>query len=767
MEQVEDQVHLTITEVTQLLDQVTQSITDDLLSDVMKLDEYSTQPLLPTQTYATIGCGIVIWDAANHLIDANEAAQRILGMTFYELQQHLTTHPDGVFLYADGSPLPLEKQCSTLAWQTGVAHYNVLEGFIRPDGKCCWLQIDALPVKDMEGVVIGVVASFMDVTTHVAGGKPTQLEERLLDECKRLETALQNSEKHLSRNWQIYEALSEQATDLVLITSLDGTYKYVSPSHKRIMGYDPETLLNKNVFTFIHPEDRKQVIAAFTLAYRDPEIVAKTAFRFPHANGTWLTLECTGRNCLQDPAVQGFIVNARDITDQIKLEEKLRHQALHDALTDLPNRTSLQKRLDQALVNAERQHNCVALLMMDLDRFREINDTFGHQHGDLLLQQVSVRLVQAIGGAGVVFRLGGDEFAILLPKADEESTGIISEQLRIILEDPFIIAGYPLNVEASVGVVLYPLHGTDGLTLMRRADVAMYAAKSNHDGVAFYKATHDDQYSQHRLTLIGALRQAIPANELTLYYQPKVNLKTGLTTSVEALARWQHPLHGFVPPDQFIPLAEQTGLINALTAWALETAVRQCSIWLHAGLNLSIAVNLSAWNLRDISLPETILSLLTRYAVPSNLLRVELTESAVMTDTDRASDVLNRLSALGIHISVDDFGTGYSSLAYLKRLPIDELKIDRSFVQHMLEVETDATIVRSTIMLAHNLGLHIVAEGIEDEAILHLLADFDCDFAQGYYLSRPISAVELERWLRQRSSSTNANPSLLHVAPPS
>jgi len=980
MEQVEDQLYLTAKEVTHLLDKVTQSITEDLLADSMKMDEYSTQPLLPTQIYAAIGCGIFIWGTNNQLIEANGAAQRMLDMSFYELQQHLTAHPGGVFLCADGTPLALEKQSSTLAWRTGIAQHNVLEGFLRPDGKCCWLQVDALPMKDMEGMVIGVVASFMDVTTHVEAAQHAQQKEERLHtiishapaiiyamdrtgiitllegnglemlrnndvtsenvissvfdlyrdvpevfdnvrralngesfttihevagymleshfmpvqnqdnevtsiicvatdvtehivaeqawhssaeqltvEHERLETALHSSEERfemivssvpvvlntydrsgmitlsiggglvplgrapgesvghsvyelystypallndihralagetfssvtrvlgrvfntrfmpildqhnevnslvsisvditerdkaeesLQEKGQIYQALSEQATDLVLITDAEGRFLYLSPSHQRILGYDPEVLLNKNVFAFIHPEDRKQVKAAFSLAFRDSEIVAKTAFHFLHANGTWVILECTGRNCLQDPAVKGFIVNARDITGQIKMEETLRHQALHDALTDLPNRTFLQKRLEQAIMNAERQHNSVALLIMDLDRFKEINDTFGHQHGDLLLQQVSTRLVQAIGSAGIVSRLGGDEFAILLPKADEESTGIIAEQLRYVLEEPFMVAGYPLNVEASVGIVLYPLHGTDGLTLMRRADVAMYAAKSTHEGVAFYKATHDDQYSSRRLALIGALRQAIAANELTLYYQPKVNLKTGLTSSVEALARWQHPIHGLVPPDQFITLAEQTGLINALTAWALETAVRQCRVWLQSGLSLSVAVNLSSWNLRDVTLPETIMSLLTRYSVPSQLLRVELTESAIMTDTDRALDILHRLSALGIHISVDDFGTGYSSLAYLKRLPVDELKIDRSFVQHMLEVEADATIVRSTIMLAHNLGLHVVAEGVEDEATLNLLADFECDFAQGYYMSCPLSAVELERWLR-------------------
>lgn len=588
-----------------------------------------------------------------------------------------------------------------------------------------------LPIRNADGDLEGIACTSIDIT-----------------EREQAVESLRESE-------QRFRALTEQASDLVLIISSNGTYRYASPSHKRIMGYEPETLLNVNIFSLIHPEDKTHVQAAFMLTYKSPDMIAKTACRVRHADGHWVTIECVGRNCLHDPAVQGFIINARDITEQMAMEETLRHQALHDALTDLPNRTFLLKRLDHALMKAERKHHHVALLMMDLDRFKEINDTFGHQHGDCLLQQVSRRLEQAIGNAGLVSRLGGDEFAILLPVADEESTQTIAEQLRYVLDDPFTVAGYPLHVEASIGIVLYPMHGTDALTLLRHADVAMYAAKSTHEGVALYKDAHDDQHRSHRLTLIGALRTAIATNELKLYYQPKVNLQTGTTTSVEALARWQHPIHGSVPPDQFITLAEQTGLINALTAWVLETAIRQCSTWLQSGLTLSIAVNLSTWNLRDTTLPDTIMDLLTRYAVPPSLLRIEVTESAIMTDTDRALEILTRISRLGISISVDDFGTGYSSLAYLKRLPIDELKIDRSFVQHMTEIEADATIVRSTVMLAHSLGLKIVAEGVEDQETLSRLADFHCDLAQGYYMSRPIPPGELERWLRTTSQLIN------------
>ncbi len=390
----------------------------------------------------------------------------------------------------------------------------------------------------------------------------------------------------------------------------------------------------------------------------------------------------------------------------------------------------------------------MALLVIDLDRFKDINDTFGHQHGDLLLQQVGARLRQTLSDSETVAHIGGDKFAVLLPAADELAARKVVSALRGALEEAFIVADSPLQVEVSIGVVLYPAHGTTPLTLLRHADTAMYTAKRTHEGYALYDATHDDQSSSRRLALIGALRLAITNNELTLYYQPKVDLKTGTSCSVEALARWQHPTYGFVPPDQFIPLAEQTGLIMPLTHWVLEAAIRQCSDWLRAGLDLGIAVNLSMWNLREATLPETIARLLEQYNVPARLLRLELTESAIMSDTDHALEVLLRLSGLGIRISIDDFGTGYSSLAYLKRLPVDELKIDRSFVQHMAEIETDATIVRSIVTLAHSLGLQVVAEGIEDQATWQMLSALDCDTAQGYYMARPLPTQELEHWLQ-------------------
>ncbi|MEO6887576.1 MAG: EAL domain-containing protein [Ktedonobacteraceae bacterium] len=449
----------------------------------------------------------------------------------------------------------------------------------------------------------------------------------------------------------------------------------------------------------------------------------------------------------------------RDITERAAMLDTLQHQARHDPLTNLPNRAFLQEQIEAALLAGASRESGTVLLMLDLDRFKEVNDTFGHQQGDLLLLQVGARLrrtVSALSVPGTVARLGGDEFAVLLPTAGEEEAYVIIQAIRIAFEEPFTIADMPVQIDVSIGVVFSPTHGKDAQTLLRRADIAMYIAKRTHTGYAFYDITSDES-SPRRLAIIGALHQAIASKTLQLYYQPKAEVKTGVVRSVEALARWIHPTYGSIPPDQFIPMAEQMGLIAPLTHWVIETAIQQCQEWRTAGREMAIAVNLSMWNLRDATLADTIGSLLQAYGIPASLLRVELTEGAVMADIDRTVEVLHRLVALGIRISVDDFGTGYSSLAYLKRLPIDELKIDRSFVQYMATNQVDATIVRSTVALAHNLDIHVVAEGVEDERTWNLLAAVDCDMIQGYYLSRPLPTVEFEQWVRTRDASPRSD----------
>jgi diguanylate cyclase (GGDEF)-like protein len=428
------------------------------------------------------------------------------------------------------------------------------------------------------------------------------------------------------------------------------------------------------------------------------------------------------------------------------VEKQLHYQLEHDILTSLPNRTLLLERATRAMQEAAAKEGSLALLIIDVNRFKEINDTFGYQYGDLLLQQVSARLCEGAPVLSTVARLGGDEFAILLPDTSAESACKCAEAIRTLFDTYFIVKDVSLQVDVSIGATLYPEHGPDALTLLRHADVAMYAAKQAHKGYVLYDTSHE-KFSAYRLELTRDLRRALTAHEFILHYQPKVEARSGIVTGVEALVRWYHPSYGMVPPDRFIPLAEQTGMIHSLTLHLLERAIQQCHNWLCAGIKLGVAVNLSVWDLHEPLLPERVSAMLQEYEVPPDLLRLELTEGAVMDDTARSLDVLTRLFALGVHISIDDFGTGYSSLSYIARLPIDELKIDRSFVLHITDVKSDATIVCSTIAMAHKLGLCVVAEGVENQQALDMLHEFDCDVVQGYFLSRPLPCADLERWL--------------------
>jgi diguanylate cyclase (GGDEF)-like protein len=455
-----------------------------------------------------------------------------------------------------------------------------------------------------------------------------------------------------------------------------------------------------------------------------------------------------------DGAPVQVVSSFTDITARRQAEAALADQALRDALTGLPNRMLLRDRLNQALHTAAHTRTAVALFLLDLNRFKAVNDTLGHHYGDLLLQQVGARIQDGLCSADTVARLGGDEFAVLLPDTDTAGAVRAAHKILAALSAPITVEEQCFTVSASIGVTLAPDHGTDATTLLRRADVAMYVAKRGRHSYAVY-TPQQDRFTPERLALTEDLRLAIARGDLRLYYQPKIHLASGRVDGVEALVRWDHPSRGSIAPDHFIPLAEQTGQIGPLTRWVIEAALRQCHTWAQLGLHLGVAVNLSIANLHDVKLPDTIAVLLDAYGVAASDLRIEVTESMLMADVQRARAVLDRIAALGIGISVDDYGTGYSSLAHLKRLPVDELKIDRAFIQQMARDEADAAIVASTIGLGHSLGLRVVAEGVEDEATLHRLHCLGCDVAQGHYLGLPQPAHALEAWLlgAQRASA--------------
>jgi diguanylate cyclase (GGDEF)-like protein len=432
------------------------------------------------------------------------------------------------------------------------------------------------------------------------------------------------------------------------------------------------------------------------------------------------------------------------------------HQALHDALTGLPNRELFRDRIDQAVRTARRGGEISAVMLMDLDHFKEINDTLGHHHGDRLLEEVARRLEAALRDSDTVARLGGDEFGILLPRiAHADDAIVVVEQILANLREPFSVDEMRLEIDASIGIAVHPVHGDDVETLVQRADIAMYSAKQSGRGYAIFEPELD-RHSPRRLALAGGLRTAIERGEIKLYYQPKADLDSGRVVGVEALARWDHPQHGIVGPGEFVPIAEQTGLILPLTSFVLDAALRQLRAWADAGLNLSVAVNLSARSFLDTQLAVEIPRLLRRWDVGAGLLELEITESMLMADPTRAEATLDRLSQIGLAVSVDDFGTGYSSLASLKRLPVDAIKIDKSFVMEMAIDSSDAAIVRSTIDLAHNLGLRVVAEGVESEGAWRQLRTLGCDLAQGYYLSRPLPAESITRLLTERADADAA-----------
>jgi len=431
----------------------------------------------------------------------------------------------------------------------------------------------------------------------------------------------------------------------------------------------------------------------------------------------------------------------------VALEAQATRNATHDQLTGLPNRFLLKDRLAQALLSAARQQKRVAVIVMDLDRFKEINEAMGPYNGDRLLKQVATRLQAALQEPETVARLGGDEYAVLVPGLEQaRDISPVVKKIEKAMEMPFMLEHLKLDVRASMGIALYPEHGTDPDTLLQRADVAMYAAKRNRAGFLVYSPKYDE-YSPQRLTLMGELRHAIENDGLVLHFQPKVDLKSGTVGEVEVLVRWNHPRHGLMFPDEFIPLAERTGLIKPLTLWVLHRALDQSGAWKQQGLSLGVAVNLSAQVLFDLDLPDIVAGALAARDVAPQSLILEITESAIMVDMDRALQILARLSDMGVRIAIDDFGTGYSSLSYLSKMPVDEIKIDKSFVLDMHENKTNAVIVHATIELGHNLGLSVIGEGVESGAMFDRLRELGCDAAQGYFMTRPLDVASFAAWL--------------------
>ncbi|MGF1474995.1 MAG: putative bifunctional diguanylate cyclase/phosphodiesterase [Geminicoccaceae bacterium] len=534
--------------------------------------------------------------------------------------------------------------------------------------------------------------------------------------------------------------LFDSCADGILKIDLNQTILDINPAAEALFGRSRAELIGNSLRQAVAlPND--DLFAARDLQSR----LSVTGWR---PNGDPFPIEVT-LSPIPGSGTKRTYVMVRDISELCQRQEQLERLALHDSLTGLPNRVLMQDRLDQAVRLSERSGNPFALMLLDLNRFKRVNDTLGHHIGDLLLQKLGPRLKQPLRDTDTLARLGGDEFAVLLPgPTDLETACGVAERIVESVAQPFMVEELNLDIGVSIGVALFPEHGNDSGELLNNADAAMYVAKRGQLGFAVYDAT-DDRRSVRRLTLRGDLRRAIENDEFVIRYQPKVDAKSAMLCGVEALVRWQHSEHGLMGPDEFITIAEQTGLVRALTIWVLSNALKQQQIWRQAGIDIPISVNLSLKSLQDEDFPDRLRLLLNTWDGRPEQLLFEVTESTLMADPDRSIAVLDRLAAIGCHIGLDDFGTGISSLKILQRLPIKEIKVDRSFVSAMADDEAAAVVVRSIVRLAHSLGLRTVAEGVESRQIFDWLGTLGCDQVQGYMFGKPMDAPKLEQWLTE------------------
>ena len=556
---------------------------------------------------------------------------------------------------------------------------------------------------------------------------------------KRVEHALRSSE-------QRYRDLVENATDTIFTIDLAGSFTSLNEAGEVLLGYSNEEICALHLQDVVVGTEGTRLAA---LARSEGGVTDVHVLRH---DGDRIALEISARMIHEGGVPIGIQAIARDVTERRRFESLLRHQALYDGLTGLPNREYLHESLAASVSEARESGGTVALLLLDLDGFKEVNDTFGHQHGDLLLEQIARRLEPIARGYGLVARLGGDEFALVIPGGEAVGAELIAARIVDDLDEPITLLGRAVRVGTSVGIALYPEHGEEAGELLRRADIAMYQAKRSRSGHRLYAAENDDN-TPTRLELGTELRSAVERDELVLFYQPQVCVQTGRVMGVEALIRWRHPRHGLLAPDAFIPLAESSGMILPITRWVLETAIRECAPLRETGSAIDLAVNLSPRALHDPELPGVLARLAEQIGPTASRLKLELTETTIATDPEHAARLLAELRSFGIGIAIDDFGTGYGSLTYLRDLPIDEIKIDRSFVREANDDGPESAIVRAIVALARELDITVIAEGVETREMLERVTQLGCDSAQGYFLGRPQPIENLLFWLADKRAA--------------
>jgi diguanylate cyclase (GGDEF)-like protein/PAS domain S-box-containing protein len=596
-------------------------------------------------------------------------------------------------------------------------------------GQVKWVRDEGICIRDAQGRPLYWQGFWLDVT-----------------EQRRAADRLEVSESRFRSTFQ-------HAPIGMALVHPDGRWIEANAALCSIVGYTQDELLERSFQDITHPEDLDTDLANVEQMLAGEIEFYQMEKRYIHKDGrvVWVLLSVSLSRAADGEPLY-FISQVEDISERRHIQNELRRQALHDALTGLPNRTLFGDRISQAIALARRSSSHVALMLLDLDRFKDVNDTLGHGAGDSVLTQIAGRLQMSLRATDTLARLGGDEFAIVLPEATQGSAEHIAVKIERVLTDPVMLEGHRVTLDASIGIAVFPQHGDTVPALVRHADLAMYEAK--RAGTRHF--VYDDSLEQaqgSRLSLVEDLRQAIHRGQIVPYFQPLVDMRSGEILHVEALARWTHPERGFVSPSDFIPLAEDTGLIEPLTALVLKSALARCALWRKQGREMSVSVNLSVRSLRDEKLPDILEQTIRSTKTEPSALIIELTESILIEDPQRAISLLKRISQMGVRIAVDDFGTGYSSLAYLGQLPVHLLKIDRSFVGSIAEAGT--AIVHSTIDLGHSLGLQVVAEGVEDWPTWDVLAKLGCDIAQGYFLSRAIPGEQFLAWADEFDRTTS------------
>lgn len=697
--------------------------TSGMYPDLYLMNNSTTLPVEEIYNNAlnSLGEGVIIIDPEGRVIWMNRQAEMMLGWQCDELSGKLL-HNAVHYRKPDGSPCSYDECDTHLSLKTSTLRRNIDDVFIRKDGKMIPVSHVTTPMIEDEKL-IGLTLAFHDITERKQAEKEMRLQS----------TALSS------------------AANAIFITDRNGDIEWVNKAFERMTGLNGAEVLGKNprvLSSGQHEEDYYRQIWSTILSgevWRG-EVIER------HKGGHLYTVEQTITPIIEAERITHFVAIHEDVSENKQAQERIRYMALYDVLTGLPNREYMREHLQQALASANRNERLLGVMFLDLNRFKYINDSLGHDIGDKLLQQVASRLQGCIRRSDTVTRFGGDEFVIIQSDIEHiDGSATLIEKIVNELSRPFSIEGHEIHTGVCIGATIYPFDDGGAEQLLKHADMAMYRAKSVECNTYQFFDMQMQKEMERRIALDQALRQAIAKEQFHLVYQPQISIETDSVIGVEALIRWEHPQCGAISPAEFIPIAESTGLIREIGKWVLSTACKQAAEWKKTGFSgFRIGVNLSAYQLRDSNIVQTVDEILKKYNMKGECLELELTESMLMDNVNDAISTIRELHQLGVSLAIDDFGTGYSSLSYLNQLPVHRIKLDRSFVREIDTNSDSGAIARAVVQLGHSLGLNVLAEGVEREEQLEYLKKLGCDSVQGYYFRPPLRAVEFEQFLMER-----------------